>query len=479
MSLPEPSEVVSDPEAWGAVVAAYAELQRRRAVLDAQEVRLLAEAAAVAHTAEQAYRGRRHGDRSIPLRSLVADLAVTARLSEWSVKRALADAADLCDRFPAAVDALAEGRVSRRHVAVIHDAGGHLVDDDVRARFEALALERAYETTPGRLGPVVEAIAARLDPVGIDTRHRAALKRRGVWVREKGDAMGELVLAAPIVLVRAGLDRLTQFADEIVAARQPDDAQQSDAEAGCAPDEDAEADLRTMDQLRADVLTDLLLTGTPATCTSGDGLDAVRGIVQVTVPVLTAAGVGDEPSLLAGAGPIDSNTARRLLGVATGWERVLTSPVTGAVLAVDRYTPGKALTRLLRARDERCRFPGCRRAVWRCDLDHSVDHALGGPTCVCNLAHLCKGHHIIKHHGAWTVQQLGGGALAWTSPSGRRSTDRPEPVVRFVADRDPGAPPPSDAAAKAPPGTAAQWLSDPDALLALCHDRLVAGTTPF
>lgn len=433
MSLSSP--VVHDVDSWDRAVSRFADLQKRRAALEAEELRLLADAVDMIRDAEAAYRGRAHGDRSIPLRSLVADLAVATGLSEWTVKRALGDAADLCDRFAAGVTALEQGRLTRRHLAVIHEAGAAIDDAELRDRYLQLALERAAETTAGRLGPIVETIAARVNPVSIDERHESAAERRGVWVREKGDAMGELVLAAPIVLVRAGYDRLTRFADEIVGTR--------DADAEAAAADDTEPDTRTMDQLRADALTDLLLTGTPAQCIGGDGVDEIRGVVQVTVPVLTAAGVGSEPSLLAGSGPIDAQTARRLLGTAAGWERVMTSPVTGAVLCVDRYRPSAGLDRFLRARDERCRFPGCRRSVWRCDADHTVPYSERAPTCVCNLAHLCKSHHALKHHGEWTVRQLGGGVLEWTSPTGRRSTDRPEPVVRFLPDAEPVIEPPS------------------------------------
>ena len=189
-----------------------------------------------------------------------------------------------------------------------------------------------------------------------------------------------------------------------------------------------------MAQLRADIATDLLLTAGPQDCVAGSGLAAIRATVQITIPVLTMTGASTEPCLLAGYGPIDPDTARALAAGAPGWERVMTSPVTGAVLAVDRYRPGPALDRFLAARDEHCRFPGCRRPVWRCDIDHTIDHAHGGPTCHHNLAHLCRGHHTVKHHTAWTVEQTAPGVLVWTSPTGRTHTDRPEPVVRFVAD---------------------------------------------
>ena len=220
MSLSSP--VVHDVDSWDRAVSRFADLQKRRAALEAEELRLLADAVDMIRDAEAAYRGRAHGDRSIPLRSLVADLAVATVLSEWTVKRALGDAADLCDRFAAGVTALEQGRLTRRHLAVIHDAGAAIDDAELRDRYLQLALERAAETTAGRLGPIVETIAARVNPVSIDERHESAAERRGVWVREKGDAMGELVLAAPIVLVRAGYDRLTRFADEIVGTRDAD-----------------------------------------------------------------------------------------------------------------------------------------------------------------------------------------------------------------------------------------------------------------
>jgi hypothetical protein len=37
----------------------------------------------------------------------------------------------------------------------------------------------------------------------------------------------------------------------------------------------------------------------------------------------------------------------------------------------DGYSPSAALDRFVRARDRRCRFPGCRARAQRCDLDHN------------------------------------------------------------------------------------------------------------
>ncbi|MEH3089283.1 MAG: HNH endonuclease signature motif containing protein [Microbacterium arborescens] len=108
------------------------------------------------------------------------------------------------------------------------------------------------------------------------------------------------------------------------------------------------------------------------------------------------------------------------------------------------------MSRLLKARDQHCRFPGCRRAAIRCEIDHTIDHALGGHTHIYNLAHLCQRHHSMKQFTHWGVRQISGGILEWTSPLGRiYREDLPIPAVCFTIDTteppppraDPGGPP--------------------------------------
>ncbi|KZE90636.1 hypothetical protein AVP41_00155 [Microbacterium sp. TNHR37B] len=140
--------------------------------------------------------------------------------------------------------------------------------------------------------------------------------------------------------------------------------------------------------------------------------------------------------MLAGRSPIDTDTALRLAGTAPGWDRVLTHPISGGVLAVDRYRPSEHLRRVLSVRDEHCRFPGCRVPVRRCDIDHTVAREHDGPTDVTNLAHLCRRHHTLKHHSAWRVTQTPGGVLHWTSPLGRDYPDAPARTLVFTTDGD-------------------------------------------
>ncbi|WP_344059731.1 HNH endonuclease signature motif containing protein [Microbacterium pumilum] len=88
---------------------------------------------------------------------------------------------------------------------------------------------------------------------------------------------------------------------------------------------------------------------------------------------------------------------------------------------------------------DRCLGPGCGMPASRCHIDHNVAWEHGGSTALTNLAPFCEGHHIVKHHGGWIVRQLPGGAIEWTSPTGRRYTvhpERPVPAFRTTADND-------------------------------------------
>ncbi|WP_134738346.1 HNH endonuclease signature motif containing protein [Nocardioides sp. 503] len=76
----------------------------------------------------------------------------------------------------------------------------------------------------------------------------------------------------------------------------------------------------------------------------------------------------------------------------------------------------------LREQDElvdlTCAFPWCTRPAVRCDVDHAIPFAEGGPTCSCNTAPLCRGHHRLKTHGRWDYDVLDRGTYLWHSPHG-------------------------------------------------------------
>ncbi|MEN2740109.1 DUF222 domain-containing protein [Microbacterium sp. X-17] len=412
----------------------FAEVRAAAARLAAREARLLADAEAIARVAMERMPGTAR-DREMARRCVAAELGTAVRVNDRTVQDQMDEAHRLRELFPGTLEALAEARISRRHADAILDAGAGIAEPAVRAAFERVVLGRAETQTAPRTRAFARQLAERVNPASMAERHAAALETRGVSVREVDDGMSELVVLLPTVLARGILSRLTQQARAIQGV--PDEADagvQADAAVGSE-------DARSLDQVRADLLTDMLLTGAPAIDPTRDrspgGLGAIRAQVEITIPVTTLTGTTDSGAEIDGRSPVDPTSARRLAGECPGWDRILLHPVTGVVLTVDRYRPSEEQRRLLHARDRHCRFPGCRMPAARCDIDHTHDHARGGKTEVCNLCCLCKRHHTLKHATDWTVRQLPGGTLEWTSPDGRTSLDEPPPRVVFVPDADP------------------------------------------
>jgi hypothetical protein len=151
---------------------------------------------------------------------------------------------------------------------------------------------------------------------------------------------------------------------------------------------------------------------------------------------------------------------RRITGttLAARPQIAVTHPLTGALLALTDATairrgdpigrPGQTLAyradadvdRFVRARDRRCRFPGCRARPRSCDLDHQVPYDRGGPTSPCNLCCLCEHHHRLKTFApGWAMTPMPDGGIRWTMPGGHQVITRP-PAFGTDADQPPDPP---------------------------------------
>jgi hypothetical protein len=139
-------------------------------------------------------------------------------------------------------------------------------------------------------------------------------------------------------------------------------------------------------------------------------------------------GLDEQPGDLAGYGPIPAELARELAAEGT-WRRLITDPLSGTLLDFGRttYRPPAGLADFVRARDQRCVFPGCSRAAKYCDLDHGICYP-EGTTSACNLACLCRRHHRLKHESEWTLIR-DGDRFIWTAPTGLQYIRKPEPIA--------------------------------------------------
>jgi hypothetical protein len=79
------------------------------------------------------------------------------------------------------------------------------------------------------------------------------------------------------------------------------------------------------------------------------------------------------------------------------------------------------------ARDQGCRFPGCRAPAAWTDLHHVVPRNKDGPTTLANLVCLCRRHHMAVTEGRWKLAMTGDGTV--TVRRGRH-TARGDPPLR-------------------------------------------------
>ncbi|MGA6128381.1 MULTISPECIES: DUF222 domain-containing protein [unclassified Microbacterium] len=451
------------------VVADVDSAARRIAAAQIEELRALAAAGRLAE-AQIAQRNARVQVHDMALRSIAAEVGGVMRVTDRTVQRRIGEARTLIEGFPATVEAWEQGRIVRGHAIAIVETGTSL-PAEMWAEFEQVAITRCERDTPNRVRGELEILAHRMHPRSFAERHEEAAATRCVRIVPGRDGMSDVVATVPTVIAEGIHDRLTQQARAIIDTRDERIAGRggvgvafgeavtthSDSDSDSDSDsEDAGAivatDNRSTDQVRADVFADLLLAGTPALDdtrdTTAGPLGAIRARVQVLVPAATLAGEDNGPCDLAGRSAIDPATARSLAGATHIWERLFHDPTTGVTVATDSYRVPSRMRRFLQARDQHCRFPGCRVAAIRCEVDHTHDHALGGRTELSNLAHLCQRHHSMKQFTAWRVRQLKGGVLEWTSPLGRiYREDAPIPAVAFT----PAAPPPPPAATEPAP----------------------------
>ena len=370
--------------------------------------------------------------RDMIRRSMIAEYSAAGHISKTAIELGFNDAAALSEFFPALRHALRQGDVTAQHVRVLVAAAapvreavlnGHL-DAETLAVYETAALTIAEHETPARTRPHARQIAAALAGESIRERHSRAASERQITIRPLDDGLALLTAVLPEVYAVAIMDRLRSLATAVAATVGPDTRPEFVA-----------ADGRTRREIEADTFIDLLLAATPSEAL-GTGLDRITATVQVTIAGSTLAGEDDRLAELDGHGPLHPDIARDLARRASGWNRLFLDDA-GMVTKVDRYTPTTAMKRFLRARDQRCRFPGCHTPARRCDIDHNEDYALGGLTEITNLSDFCPGYHALKHPDIdaghrWTAHQLSDGTLRWTSPIGRAYDDRAPRRVMFV-----------------------------------------------
>ena len=378
------------------------------------------------------------------------------------------------DRTPGAADLRARlrcGSVSLQRACTIHSEIACLPDELGRSIIEStLRLKDGAPPSPTLFRQRLTRACLAADREAA-ARRRAARRRRGAHARINHDGMGVLTVV--------------NDADKIVAAME-----RADAVARAARQL---GDSRDLDSLRADVVTDALLTGgwdlsrrveesgDAASGRSGQPAAAMtqpltnigrRPVAHVTivVSVTTAVGTTDTPCEIPGYGWIDAEHARQImLHDESTWRRLLVDATTGTALALETtaYRPTAAMRAQVEAVDGTCRGPGCTVPAARCDLDHDIPWP-HGPTAVGNLTSKHRLHHSLHTHGHWRVHRDTDGSVHWRTEAGRSYVTRPRDWLEGVRGAPPAASPTGD-----PPGSGRSGprpAEDPDGLHALEGD---------
>ena len=304
------------------------------------------------------------------------------------------------ERMPIVARALAEGEISSEHVRVLADAS----EVPEFGEAEEVLVEQARSLRPTETRRVVE-------------------HWRAVVGRERGSADRErrrLHLSTVLDGMRA-LDGLLDREGGAIVERALDDLMAKSADCPGEP-------VRTRSQQRVDALVDLCDRYLRGATGSGNR----RPQMSVVAGLETLLGRSGLPPQMGNGEQLSAEAAHRIACDA-GISRVLTDPA-GLPLDVGRAlrVVPPAMKRALDVRDGGCTFPDCDRPPDWCDAHH-VRHWLdGGPTCLANLALVCRRHHTLLHERRVRLVIGTNGELRWLRVDGGDLTGpaRPPPVRR-------------------------------------------------
>ncbi|WP_282824987.1 HNH endonuclease signature motif containing protein [Gulosibacter sediminis] len=412
MSAPDNSEQLD--ASMQLLLDAYSASHVQRARLDAQDIRILSMAYAVAEqrTAMSApFRSAPTSSQEFTwnLRSAMGEFGAEIRASDQLLMNKAHHAYRLMCDFEEFWEALNAGEIDHGHTrAVVRHATS--LEEDQLAEYSKLVLDYARDHTAPQTDRFASKCAARLTAAKFEEAHALEREERRVVIEHGEQGMSTLWAYLPTVEATIIDDLLTQQARAL----------------------DGDDDERTMDQKRADLLCDTLITATPQQILEGEakGKPRVTASVSIVIPIMSLLDnpeLGCDVATVNGMSPVSGRVALDWARNAPHLQRILTDPISGHVVTVDTRMPDASLKRFLRARDVHCRFPGCRRPAERCDIDHTIAVEHGGPTSQQNLGHLCRRHHVQKHEKPWQLTQLPNGDYVWITPGGKVVATKPEP----------------------------------------------------
>jgi hypothetical protein len=343
-----------------------------------------------------------------------AEVAAALRMSQGLAASQLRYARAMRERLPKLAEVFQAGDIDQRTFATIVYRTDLITDPDVLATVDgqlALTVVRWPSMTRGRLAGHIDKIVAQADADAVRQRTERRAERE-IWFADLGGGLSEIHGSVLSPDAHALDKRLSALAATV-----------------------CEHDPRTREQRRADAVA-ALTAGADRLgcrcgrrdCTAGKRPAATPVVIHVITDQATADGRSAAPaSQVCADGLISPELVAELAGVARLVP--LVHPIDAA--PEPGYVPSKKLADFVRCRDLTCRWPGCDRPAFDCDLDHTVPYADGGPTHASNLKCYCRTHHLVKTFWGWRDQQLPDGTVILTSPSGHTYVTTPGSALLF------------------------------------------------
>jgi Domain of unknown function (DUF222) len=343
-----------------------------------------------------------------------AEVAAALCMSQALAASQLRYARAMRERLPKLAEVFKAGDIDQRTFATIVYRTDLITERDVLATVDgqlALTVVRWPSMTRGRLAGQIDKIVAKADADAVRRRTERRTERE-IWFADLEGGLSEIHGSLLSPDAHALDKRLNTLAGTV-----------------------CERDPRTREQRRADALAALTAGADRLRCRCGRDR-CTAGKRPAATPVVI--------HVIAEQSVIDSRGGTTASEVCADG---LVSPELIAELAAEAnlvplvhpfdaapepgYVPSKKLAEFVRCRDLTCRWPGCDRPAFDCDIDHTVPYADGGLTHASNLKCYCRTHHLVKTFWGWRDQQLPDGTVILNSPSGKTYVTTPGSALLF------------------------------------------------
>ena len=356
----------------------------------------------------------REANSTFDAEDAAAEIRAALHLTRRSADNELTLALSLAERLPDVLAKLRDGSIDGRRARVFDNQTMDLPADTARD-LASRVLPEAGSLTTGQLRSTLGRLRMEVEPHEAALRYESARNERRVVIESTPEGTAHLhAMHLPPHRAQAIMSNLTSTARDLRGG----------------------SEARSTDQLRTDVLVDMLTNG--ATTSHNARSSSVgkegrpgrtqrslvpdrRGTIHLHVDLDTLAALAEHPGDLQGYGPVVADVARQVAAESAEMEwrfTVVDPPAGGQVSGVTRRRPTVNQRRAVTHENATCVFPGCRVSAQECDVDHVVAWAEGGRTELGNLAPLCRHDHRIKHQAGWEYRKRPDGMASWVSPLG-------------------------------------------------------------